>query len=352
MKAWFATTTLATTALLSLALLGGCNDKKTTPGATPPSSATVPAKPAAPGAAAPSAAMPSAGAAPGSAAATTPTAADAGSPDAAAGDVAAAAAAARSNDASAANGQAESIFEVTVRPNVEEVDPRHKIIEAKLGEELGMPAAVLDPISTGADVYAIYQHSQVASCAPYTEKRPASCPPAAAMALNPDCKGHGFVHAIFDGEDEKKPPKISTTALDFTGCDFEIQHWFAAPRKDRIDLVLEVVASYVAKREPAPDDDGDKAPPRDSIRRQQHLTLWGPNATDDGTDWLSEELASWTAETWRAAEPPVLLSFLLHDLGPFPQLAVVHLLPCYDPTSERACATELRKREVYRYATP
>lgn len=161
---------------------------------------------------------------------------------------------------------------------------------------------------------------------------------------------------------EKKPPKLSTTTLDFTGCELKIRHWFAATRKRdgyqgeviRKDVVLEVVASYVAKREPAPADaDGDKAaPPRDSIHRQQHLTLWGPNDKEDDADWFSEELASWTAETWRTAEPRVLDSFLLHDLGPFPQLAIIKLLPCYDPTSDEACATELRKRKVYRYASP
>lgn len=160
----------------------------------------------------------------------------------------------------------------------------------------------------------------------------------------------------------KKPPKLSTTTLDFTGCELKIRHWFAATRKRdgyqgevvRKDVVLEVVASYVAKREPAPADaDGDKAaPPRDSIHRQQHLTLWGPNDKEDDADWFSEELASWTAETWRTAEPRVLDSFLLHDLGPFPQLAIIKLLPCYDPTSDEACATELRKRKVYRYASP
>lgn len=363
-----ATTSAAITALLSLSLLSSCNDKKPAPGATPPPSAAAPTKPAVPGAT-PPAATPAPGAAQGSAAAITPapTAADAGPPDAAAGSAAGtnlADASAAYDDPNAPDNQPESIFEVTSGANFEEDDPRRKIIEAKLSEELGMPTAVLEPIGDDNDVYAIYQHSQVERCAPGKDKRPANCPPAEAMTYNPDCKGHGLVHARFDGEDAKKPPKLSHVTLEFTGCELKLRHWFAASRKDgrrdaevvRDDLVLEVVASYVAEREPAPADaEGDKAdaaPPRDSIHRQQHLTLWGPNEKEDEADWFSEELASWTAETWRIPEPRVLDSFLLHEIGPFPQLAIVQLLPCHDPTSDDACATELRKRSVHRYAKP
>lgn len=343
--------TLATTMLLAATVLvGGCDgsSKKAAPGG-----ATTSGAPPATTTATPDQAKPTAGQ--GAAAGTAAQDAGAQGSAAAAATVdagAKAAADAGAKDAGAAKPAPAKVVEFELE------EARRKQIEAALAKQLGMPVTLRDPLEAdkGA-VYAIYEHAQEQRCADTGEgaKRPAGCPPAEAMALNPGCRGYGLVYAKAAAAD--KEPEVEVSPLDTGACDLEIRAWSIATRGNQPvleEVTLEILATYVSKREVAPPSEGKKEAQeeelRTSVTKQQLFYLWNAiprEAQSEPERMFSLDVASWTAEPWRTPEPPVLDSVIVGNPEDGHPLKIVHLLPCYDPWSERACAPEIRKREVY-----
>jgi hypothetical protein len=257
--------------------------------------------------------------------------------------------------AGAGTGQAiEELFPQRLEPSDGLAEARKARIVKQVRSEreaavVALQRVIVTPDTGGAqDVYALYQYRLYAGCAE-GPSRPADCPPAEEVALNPDCRAYGILHAHFDGGTGGELDLVLMPLAE-AACDLQIRHWFVA-RLDgnaQLDAYLEVVSSQVVSREVG----GKK--PKVTTEHRQLLYLWSGEAPPNGADAEPSfflELAKWTVERWHQREPPVRESIVLfrglQSPGDYRALDLIHLLPCLDPWSDAACDPELRRRQVH-----
>lgn len=248
----------------------------------------------------------------------------------------------------------ESLFPELLEPSEEFNEARKDRIVKELRKQRGVALVLRHIIETpetsaGQDLYALYQYRYYADCA----QGGRDCPPPEEVALNPDCRGYGIVHAHFaaGAAPDGGEPSLAVMPLSEAACDLQVQHWFVA-RVDgdtTLDAYLEIVSSQVVSKEP-----GGKKPKVTTEHRQQ-LYLWHGAAGGDGADAEPSfflELARWNLERWRQREPPVHESLILfrgldREESSRGGLDLIHLLPCLDPQSDEACDPELRRRTIH-----
>jgi hypothetical protein len=252
----------------------------------------------------------------------------------------------------------EAVFPEVFEPKEDFDEARKDRIVKQLRRERGVPLILQHIIETpeanGAqDVYALYQYRLYAGCA----DGGSGCPAPEEVALNPDCRGYGIVHASFAGgagaAKDGGDLRLAVMPLADAACDLQVRHWFVA-RLDGdpgLDAYLEVVSSQVLSKEPS----GKK--PKVTTEHRQLLYLWSGEPPPNGADAEPSfflDLARWTVERWHQREPPVRESVVLFrgqemqgEWSGYGALDLIHLLPCLDPQSDEACDPDLRRRKAY-----